>query len=336
MSDQARDYNVYGLGNALLDLQLHASEHDLATLGLSKGGMSLVDVEGLARILDHFSAASPHMASGGSVANTMIAISQLGGRGAFSCLVGDDAHGRHYRTEMEELGITVHTEPVPEGATGTCVVLITPDAERTMSTSLGVNADFGPENVSADLVACSDWVYIEGYLFSTEKGRAAVRRALELAQAAGTRVALTFSDSFIVESFGEPLRDAVRRADLVFANHIEARAFTEEEDEDEVFAKVRTAAPNVIMTLHERGARADFGGQEHFFEPFKVEAVDATGAGDMFAGGMLYGITNEHTVPEAGRLACFLASRVVSQLGPRLQADMGELLKELDTPMAAD
>lgn len=336
MSDQDRDFNVYGLGNALLDLQLHASEQDLEALKLAKGGMTLVDIDQRGRILDRFADERPHMASGGSVANTMIALSQLGGRGAFSCLVGDDAHGRHYRDEMEALGIKVHTEPVSGGATGTCVVLITPDAERTMSTTLGVSAEFGPEQVSEDLIARSEWIYIEGYLFSAEPGRAAVRRALELAERHDTQVALTFSDTFIVETFGEPLREAARRSDLIFANHLEARAYTGEQDEDRVFASVRDAAPNVIMTLHERGARADFGGQEHFFEPFKVQAVDETGAGDMFAGGILYAITNRHEIPEAGRLACFLASRVVAQLGPRLEADFAELLTQLESPMAAD
>lgn len=322
----ARDFNVYGLGNALLDLQLHAQGDDLKALGLEKSGMTLVDPEERGRILAHFDAEQPHRASGGSAANTMIAISQLGGKAAFSCLVGDDEHGRHYREEMEALGITVHTNPAPDRETGTCVVLITPDAERTMTTTLGVSADFGPENVSASLIARSEWVYIEGYLFATEPGRAAVERVLELAGEHGTKVAVTFSDTFIVDGFGDALRDAVGRADLIFANQLEARAYTRRQDEDQVFAAIRGVAPRVIMTLHERGARADFEGEEHFFAPFKVEAVDETGAGDMFAGGLLYGITNRHSVAESGRLASFLASRVVAQLGPRLQADLPGLV----------
>ena len=322
----ARDFNVYGLGNALLDLQLHAEEEDLRALELEKGAMILVDPERRRRILDRFRGEQPHRASGGSAANTMIAISQLGGKAAFSFLIGDDAHGRHYREEMEELGIRVHTNPARDRPTGTCVVLITPDAERTMTTTLGVSSDFGPENVGEDLIRGSEWVYIEGYLFSTESGRRAVERAIELAREHDTKVAVTFSDTFIVDGFGDALRGAVARADLIFTNHIEARAYTCKEDEDEVFASIRKVAPRVIMTMHERGARADFHGDEYFFDPFRVDAVDETGAGDMFAGGMLYGMTNDLSIVEAGRLASFLASRVVAQLGPRLTADARELV----------
>ncbi len=323
-----RDFDVYGLGNALLDLQVNVAEQDLDTFGLEKGGMTLIDTDQRRGILDHFE--NPHRASGGSAANTMIAISQLGGSAAFSFLVGDDAHGKHYTDEMEALGIAVHTAPVPDGATGTCVILITPDAERTMTTTLGVSAEFGPGNVSEELLARSEWIYVEGYLFSTESGQAAVRRAIEYAKLHDTRVAVTFSDAFIVEMFGEPLRSAVADADLIFANEVEARAFTGKDEEGEVFGALRGVAPSVIMTLHDRGARANFQGEDLFFDPFKVDAVDETGAGDMFAGGILYGITNNHTPPEAGRLASFLASRVVSQLGPRLQHDVRELVRSME------
>lgn len=325
----AGDFNVYGLGNALLDLQLHVEEEDLRALQLEKGGMILVDAEQRQRILDYFGDVHPHRASGGSAANTMIAISQLGGKAAFSCLIGDDSYGRHYREEMEALGITVHTDPARDRPTGTCVVLITPDAERTMTTTLGVSADFGPENVGEHLIRDSEWVYIEGYLFSTESGRRAVDVAIELARKHDTKVALTFSDTFIVNAFADALRAAVARADLIFTNHVEARAYTREEDEEDIFASIREVAPRVIMTLHERGARADFEGDEYFFDPFPVEAVDETGAGDVFAGGMLYGITNELSIAQAGRLASFLASRVVAQLGPRLRADVPELVATL-------
>ncbi len=326
-----REFNVYGLGNALLDLQVHAAEADLEALGIEKGGMTLVDTGQRQQILDHFGEATLHRASGGSVANTVITVSQLGGFAAFSGLLGDDAHGRHYREEMEAVGIEVRTATVPRGATGTSVILITPDAERTMTTTLGVSADFGPANVSEDVMRRSEWLYIEGYLFSTDSGRAAVRRAIELAKAHDVKVALTFSDAFVVREFGQALKEAVADAELVFANHVEAKEYTGKEDEDEVFRELRRVAPNVIVTLHERGARASFGDTEYFFEPFKVQPVDVTGAGDTFAGGLLYGITNDHTVAETGRLASFLASRVVAQLGPRLQADVRELVKELQS-----
>ena len=330
MTVTGREFNVYGLGNALLDLQLHIADEDLEALGLEKGGMTLVDTDRRHDILNHFGEEEPHRASGGSVANSMIAVSQLGGAAAFSGLVGGDANGRHYRQEMEALGITVHSEPVADGATGTCVILITSDAERTMTTTLGVSAEFGRSDVSEDLVRRSEWVYLEGYLFSTENGRQAVRRTIDLAKAHDTKVAVTFSDTFIIEAFGDTLQAAVADADLVFANHVEAAAYTGRDVEEDVFRDIRNVAPNVIVTMHERGARADFAGTEYFFDPFVVDAIDETGAGDVFAGGILYGITNNHTVPQAGRLASFLASRVVAQLGPRLQTDVKQLVASLE------
>lgn len=328
-----RSFGVYGIGNALIDLQYQVPETIIKDLRLEKGGMKLVGSVEQKQLMRHLSESlpgiDPHQASGGSAANTMIALAQLGGQGAYGCLVGDDSYGQFYLEEMEVLGIKLHNPPLANAPSGTCVVLITPDAERTMNTDLGASANFSADHINEELISKSSWLYVEGYLFSSEGGQAAVRRAVRCAKQHGVKIALTFSDGFIVDVFRKPLEECVAQSDLAFANLNEARRFTGEEDEDKAFAKLCEAVPNAVMTLSERGARVKYDGKIEFIAPFPVKAIDDTGAGDMFAGGFLYGITEQRSAKDAGRLACFLASRVVSQLGPRLRTDVQELVADL-------
>ena len=323
-----RDFAVYGVGNAIMDIQLQVSEEEFNKLGLEKAAMKLVEVEEQKRLVESFHGRDLNQASGGSAANSMIALAQLGGKSAYGCTVGDDEYGRFYFEEMEQLGVKLHTAPLGDEVTGTCIILVTPDAERTMNTHLGASTSFEAAHVSEEMIQKSEWLYIEGYLFSSESGQGVVRESIALAKKHGVKVAITFSDGFIVDVFGEPLREAVASADLVFANFNEAKRFTGAEQEDDVFAALCEAVPNVAMTMSERGARLYFDGSEHRLDAFDVRAIDETGAGDMFAGGFLYGITHGMSGQEAGKLACFLASKVVSQLGPRLLCDVKALLAE--------
>lgn len=322
VGDMAKKYDVYGVGNALVDLQVRASDSDLEYHSLRKGGMQLVDGAAQRKLTDYFDAQTLHRASGGSVANSVIAIAQLGGHTAYGCLVGDDTLGKFYHDEMADLGVHLHNAPMAHEPTGTSLILITPDAERTMNTNLGASALFGPEHVSEDAIRDARWLYIEGYLLSSETGRAAAKLAAAYARNHGTRIAVSFSDGFIVEVFGDALREVVESADLVFANKAEAQAYTGMQDEDEVFRALKNSAPGVVMTLHERGARLWYEGDEAEVPGVKTDAVDTTGAGDMFAGAFLYGITHGMGLRESGRLACFLASKVVSQVGPRILGDL--------------
>lgn len=313
--------NVYGIGNAIMDLQLFVSEDEFSQLGLEKGSMTLVDAEGQNALLEKFKAKEINQASGGSAANTIIGLTQLGAKSAYGCLVASDDFGTAYASEMSSLGVELHTDKVNQKQTGSCVVAITPDAERTMNTFLGVSAEFSPEHVSEAHIADSEWLYIEGYLFSSEQGCKAVKKAIESAKSAGTKIAITFSDGFIVNVFGDALKEAVSSADLVFANAGEAMAFAGVSDEREAFEALKKEIPSVAMTLGSRGAWIWHEKQEHVIEPFPVKAVDDTGAGDMFAGGFLYGLSQGYYAEVSGKIACFLASKVVSQLGPRLNED---------------
>lgn len=323
-----RKFDVYGIGNAIIDFQLQAKDEDLEKLRLEKAGMKLVELPQQQDLLNHFSQRGLNKASGGSAANTMIAIAQLGGTVGYGCLVGDDPYGQFYLEEMRRLGVSLHTTPRPGEVTGTSVILITPDAERTMNTHLGASALFDEGDLSEPDLAESSWLYVEGYLFSSPGGRRAVERAIELAREYDVKVAITFSDGFIVDVFGESLRNAVDQADLIFANLNEARRFTGQQDEAQAFAALKEVVPSCVMTMSERGAMVFHEGEESSIEAFPITAVDDTGAGDMYAGAFLFGITHGLSGAEAGRLACFLSSRIVAQLGPRLKTDGRQLARD--------
>ncbi len=317
-----RRFDVYGIGNAIMDLQLKVQDSDLERLLLEKGAMRLVSREEQVAILSFCRDRSPNKTSGGSAANTMIAVSQLGGRTAYGCLVGDDDFGTQYLLEMSQIGVEVATDARCHGSTATSVILVTDDAERTMNTYLGVSAEFGEAQVSEEFIKSSEWLYIEGYLFSTDLGRRAVDRALAIASRHKTRVAVTFSDRFIVSAFRDALNRAVAGAELVFANSTEAVAFTNAESTEAALQSLKGVVPNVVITRGEAGALVSFDGVDYDIPAVKVKAVDDTGAGDMFAGGFLYGISHGLSGAQSAKLGCFLAARVVGQLGPRLSGDL--------------
>ena len=323
-----RKFDVYGIGNAIIDLQLQAADDDLKKLRLEKAAMKLVEADEQAELLKYFGNRDLNKASGGSAANTVIGIAQLGGTVGYGCLVGDDDYGRFYLEEMRKLGVSLHSKPRPGETTGTSVILITPDAERTMNTHLGASSLFDETYISEKDLADSEWLYIEGYLFSSPGGQRAVQRAIELAREYDVKVAVTFSDTFIVDVFGEHLRNAVDQADLIFANFSESRRFTGQEKEEQVFNDLKEVVPSCVMTMSERGAMVFHEGVESYIEPFPITAVDDTGAGDMFAGAFLFGITHGLDGAAAGKLACFLASKVVAQLGPRLKVDGRQLARD--------
>ncbi len=320
-----KKYGVYGIGNAIMDLQLQVTEEQFGKLGLTKGAFQLVETAQQERILSHFHHSKIHQASGGSAANTMIAISQLGGKTAYGCHVGLDDFGHSYVNEMKILGVDLHCLPDSGEKTGSCVILITPDAERTMNTHLGASAQFTDIHVSEEHLRQAEWLYIEGYLFSSTNGQAAVKRAVTLAKKHQVKIALTISDAFIVSAFREPLQSCIHEADLIFANIKEAESLVGEGTEEEIFSKYRKLVPHAIMTMSARGAWLSSEGEVFHVPAVKTHAIDETGAGDMFAGAFLYGITHNLSAKRSAEVACLLASKVVSQLGPRLGGEVREL-----------
>jgi sugar/nucleoside kinase (ribokinase family) len=314
-------YDVLGIGNAIVDILVDFPEESFAALGLEKGTMRLVTAEEQQQLLSAVEDRSPALASGGSVANSIIAITQLGGRTALCSRIGDDRYGLFFAGESEALSINLVNPPVVGGITGTSAVLVTPDSERTMRTCLAISGELSASEVSTESIALSEWVFIEGYLFANpEKGQGAIRAATEAAKRAGCKIALTCSEAWVIQSFGDALLPIAAQADLVFCNETEALALSGASDREAAFRILSERYPNVVVTAGASGAWVRWQGESLHVDAFPCEPRDLTGAGDMFAGAFLYGVTNGVAVREAARAACFLASQVITRVGARLHS----------------
>jgi sugar/nucleoside kinase (ribokinase family) len=314
-----RTFDLCGLGNALVDIFLELDEAAFAALGFERATMRLVDHAEQAALLKKFHSHDPRLVSGGSVANSIIAASQLGGRGAFIGCVGDDRYGLFYKTEFDELDIEIGNPIIVGEPTGTCLSIITPDAERTMRTCLAVASHLSAEHVDAARIANSEWLFVEGYVLANpETGQGAVREAIRQAKAHGTKVALTCSEAFIVEVFGDAFRAALAQTDLLFCNASEAKAVTGAADAPTAFARLKDIVPATVVTDAGNGCFVRFAGREAHVPAFECVPKDLTGAGDMLAGAFLYGITHGVDSVKAARAANFLAMKVITQIGARL------------------
>src|SRR4051794_7987176 len=244
-----REYDVCGLGNALVDILVELDDAAFAALGFDRGTMRLVDHDEQANLLGRFHGRDPRLVSGGSVANSTIAFSQLGGKAAFIGCVGDDRYGLFYATEFEELAIDIGNPVIVGQPTGTCLSIITPDAERTMRTCLAVSSHLAAPHVDAERIKNSEWLFVEGYVLANpDTGQGAVREAITQAKARGTKVALTCSEAFIVEAFGDAFRPALRQTDLLFCNASEAQAVTGAADAAGAFAGLTDIVPAAVVT----------------------------------------------------------------------------------------
>ena len=306
-----------GLGNAIVDIFLEVSDADFALLGFERGTMRLVDLNEQKLLLQRYQAKEPRLVSGGSVANSTIAFSQLGGDAGFIGCVGDDRYGLFYAGEFEELGIDIGNPIIVNEATGTCVCVITPDAERTMRTCLAVSSHLAAKHVDEARIKNSEWLFIEGYVFANPAtGQTAIREAVALAKKHGTRIALTCSDAFVLNVFGDAFNEALKHADLLFANETEACALAKTNTAEEAFKALQI--PSLVVTNGPHGAFIRHAGIEAHVPAVPSEPKDLTGAGDMFAGAFLYGITHQVAPDKAARAACFLAHKVIEQIGARL------------------
>ncbi len=322
-------FKVCGLGNAIVDIFLQLSEDEFASLGFERGTMRLVEMDDQKLLLDMFQKHEPKLVSGGSVANSIIAFSQLGGSAAFIGCVGDDRYGLFYANEFEELGIDIGNPIIVNEATGTSVCIVTPDAERTMRTCLAVASHLAERHIDEERIRDSEWLFIEGYVFANPAtGQTAIREAIRIAKQHGTKVAITCSDAFIPKVFPEPLHAALREADLFFCNESEACAITGASNAEEAFVKLNGRVPSVIVTNGPYGAYVRHTGTEAHVPSFPCEPKDLTGAGDMFAGGYLYGITHGVSPERAARGAAYLAQKVITQVGARLHSGTREYWEE--------
>ena len=325
-----KDIQLLGLGNALIDLQYLVSEQELQELNFEKGTMTLVDFNKQKEIIEKFSGRDAHKMSGGSAANTIISFANLGGKAAYESLLGDDDLGAFYAEEFKNLGIELNASKYTNGLTGTSFVMITPDSERTLITALGVNTKHNKSNINEDLIKRSEWLYIEGYKLTEADSLDAVFHSVEIAKNAGTKVATSFSDKFIVDFFREPLDNLINSSDLIFCNELEAKTYTNSQKSIETFEKLSEIVPNVAMTLGANGSLINWNKKKLHIPSYKANLIDTTGAGDMFAGAFLFGIINTNDPLFAGHLASRSSAAIVSQLGARLKDDIKLLKSEIE------
>ncbi|WP_029012425.1 adenosine kinase [Niveispirillum irakense] len=319
--------DVVGIGNAIVDVIAKADEDFLTANGMVKSGMRLIDA---AQSEELYGKMGPGLEmSGGSAGNTMAGIAGLGGKGAFIGKVAHDQLGKVYRHDIRAVGVQFDTPDLTDGTpTGTCLILVTPDAHRTMNTFLGACQLLTPDDIDPALIQSAQVTYLEGYLWDPPEAKAAFLKAAKLAHEAGRKVALSLSDAFCVhrhhDSFLELVRDHI---DILFANESEITALYGG-DFDSAAAAAQKDVETVVLTRSEQGAHVYTGGQAYHVSAEKVSAVvDTTGAGDLFAAGFLYGYTNGRSPADSARLGAICAGEIISHFGARAEADLAALVK---------
>lgn len=328
----SKKYHIYGIGNALVDTEITLNDSDLVAAGIDKGVMTLVDEARQRELIERFTEhlIASHKASGGSAANTIIAASYFGCNNVYSCKVANDDNGRFYINDIKAAGVhyPAHITP-PEGITGRCLVMITPDAERTMNSFLGISETISVAELNTDDIAQSEYVYIEGYLVTSTTGRAAAIELRNRAKANNTRTALSLSDPAMVQFFHDGLTEMIGDGvDLLFCNQDEAISFTKTNSIETAVEALKKFATQFAITCGSEGALIFDGENLLKIAANKVIAVDSNGAGDMFAGAFLYALSQGHSHQKAGEFASLAASTVVSQYGPRLKPEQhAELTK---------
>jgi sugar/nucleoside kinase (ribokinase family) len=324
MSDAAIE--VLGIGNAIVDVISNADETFLAEHGMNKGGMALIDEAQASTIYD---AMGPGIeASGGSAGNTIAGVASFGGKAAFIGKVRDDTLGAIYRHDLRSMGVRFDTPVATSGAsTARCLVLVTDDAQRTMNTFLGACVDLTPNDIDEELVASAGITYLEGYLFDPPLAKEAFRKAARIARDAGRKVALSLSDSFCVHRYREEFLALIaEHIDILFANEAEIAALY---GVDDVAAAADTLAGQVDIAAITLGASGSLliRGDERIAVPAApvAQVVDTTGAGDLYAAGVLFGLSRGLPLAECGRLGSIAAGEIISHYGARPQTALATL-----------
>jgi sugar/nucleoside kinase (ribokinase family) len=325
--DETR-FDVVGIGNAMVDVIAHADDAFLRTHDLVKGAMTLIDAD---RAEELYARIPPAVeVSGGSAGNTIAGLASLGGRAAYIGKVCDDQLGRVFRHDIRAAGVAFDVAAASVGSTGRCLIVVTPDAQRTMQTYLGAGSDLGPEDVDAELIASARVTYLEGYLWDPPRAKEAFLKAARIAHDAGRRVSLTLSDPFCVERHREEFLDLVSaHVDVLFANEAEIMSLYQADSFDDALQHVRGHCEIAALTRSERGAVIVAGAEVHVVDAEPVEhVVDTTGAGDAYAAGFLHGLTRGMDVPACGRIAGIAAAEVISHFGARPEVSLADLVRE--------
>ncbi len=317
-----KKYHVCAVGSALVDFEFEVSQAQFDALNIEKGVMTLVDENAQNQLLSKLDGIAHDKASGGSAANSMIGLGQLGGKAYFSCQLANDSAGDFYLADLLKQGIDTNMRSIQRepGTTGKCVVTLTPDAQRTMHTYLGVSESLSANILDESAIKNSHYVYLEGYLAGTQDNLSTAIAAREMAEKHGVKTAFTLSDPNMVKFFAEPVRQIIgEKVDLLFCNEMEALLFAQTQDLQIACQTLKKYARSFVITQDARGSLIYDGKQFIKIPACKVNAIDTLGAGDMYAGAFLYGITHGYSYSQAGHIASRAAAYIVSSYGPRVK-----------------
>ena len=332
---------VYGIGNILIDILVEVRDDDLKTLHLDKGIMKLVDEEERSGILKHIESKPFTYNCGGSAPNTIINLAALGVRSALSGKIGKDDFGRLYKDRLTELGVRSYLSEGDNVSTGSSIVLMTPDAERTMNTALCANRSYSVENINPEAIREADYLYFTGYMWDTESQKKALQAAIDIAVEAGTKIAFDVADPFAVTRYKDDFLVLIEKYfDIVFANADECRLLfpdlqggrpgPEDPAVTEGIKRLSNICRVAVVKNGSYGSAVKSGSEIHSIPVHKVKAADTTGAGDMYAAGFLTGICRGYTMDKAGLLGSWLASRIVEEIGAQFPSEKREkILKEI-------
>lgn len=316
-----KKYDVYAIGNALVDYVIEVDDAFLQEHQVEKSLMTLVDESRQKELTAAVQGRITEKQGGGSAANTIVALSKLGGKGYYSCKVANDVDGLVFHKDLTDNGLDTNLkiDALPAGITGKCLVMVSEDAERTMNTFLGITSDFSVKEIDENALINSEYLFIEGYLVTSPTGLDAMKTAKKIAEENGVKVSLTFSDPSMVKYFRDQMAEVVGASvDLLFCNEEEAMLFTQTDNVLDARESLKKVAKHFVITQGKNGAIIFDGDTFIDIEPYPITAIDSNGAGDMYSGAFLYGITAGHTYASAGKLASKCASEVVGKYGPRL------------------
>lgn len=314
-------YDVYGLGNALVDMEYTIEDNFLANHGIPKGHMTLVDEPVMDALVDGLDGHAPTRMSGGSAANTLIAVQGFGASTFYSCKVADDETGRHFLDDLAAAGVATNSNAASgKGKSGRCLVLITPDAERSMNTFLGISGALTHQELDEAALSRSRYFYAEGYMSSADGSREAAIAGREMAEKAGVKTALSLSDPSMVEFFRDALVQILGNGvDHLFCNEEEALTWAGTDRLDVAVAELKDIGRNLNVTLGAKGSLAVTPNGQSMVAGYPADALDTTGAGDMYAGGCLYGWSQGLSAEQAAGLGNFAAATLVQAYGARLR-----------------
>lgn len=314
--------DVYALGNALVDSEFQVEPEFLKESKIEKGVMTLIDKKRVAALNDLIKAPPHKRVSGGSAANTVIALSQLGGSGFYACKVNNDEDGKFYISDLKKNGVEYSDLSMSDTKepTGKCMVFVTPDADRTMNTFLGASAGFSEKECEFDEIQNSNYLYAEGYLVTSPAAVKAVKKSMKTAREHKVKIAFTLSDPGIVAGFKDQFLDLLSEpVDLLFCNETEAMSLTDTKDLESAFEGLKKYANTFAITTGPKGSLVYDGNETIEISGHDVKAVDTNGAGDMYAGAFMFALSQDKTFEQAGKLASFLSSKIVTVYGPRVE-----------------